>query len=207
MIIVTKPFERITSDFSHTFHIPSTMKTKLLIALIVLLLGLIVLSLFVMRGTSEPTAQPPVTGGDTQFPGPQDIVPLPDDDTSVSDSGIQDRFANFLTDPNAVSSYTTITFGGRPISLDRFMSAMDAEINPQLNELLDQGMWQLYRCPFSEGAAVEKIVLSTRLKTTVAISTRIRSGTYGIGSGALSVTSIRFSSPRKRGLNWPRRSR
>lgn len=140
------------------------MKTKLLISLLILLAGLTVLSLYVSRSTADPTTQPPIVEGDTQFPTSQGIVPLPDDDESISDTDIQQRFRGFLVDPSSVSSFTTISSGGRPISLDRFLGAMGAEINPELNALLDQGMWQLYRCPFGEEDTVEKIVLSTRMK-------------------------------------------
>jgi hypothetical protein len=74
---------------------------------------------------------------------------------------IRTAFYNFLSQPAAIGSWTTFTEGEQIIPLGAVLTALEARVEPSVERLLDQGMWQLYQCAgASEGQ--RQVVLSMR---------------------------------------------
>ncbi len=103
------------------------------------------LTVWVTPGVSEERSEPELAGG-TFFPAP---VPRTGE-FALDRQRLREAYATFLNSNDSLNRWTTFTDAAGTVPLSLFLTALDARINQPVMELLDQQLWQLYRCPFAE---------------------------------------------------------
>lgn len=135
------------------------MKKALLIMVLFMLFGVLLLwLLFGGSDTSNVTVAPGVTT--KTF----DITPTGNTSPVLSREKIQEGFNDFLLSDTAFDTWTQFFSEGEAVPLQEGLSALGADVNPQLDTLLDQKQWKLFKCPSNTPDDVPGIVLSMYFK-------------------------------------------
>lgn len=79
-----------------------------------------------------------------EFPVKNDDVVVPDN--SFDDIKIKETFSSFLAEKKFTSQQLSVVDYGLKVPLNEGMKALNAEIQPDINNLLSQGEWDVYRC-------------------------------------------------------------
>lgn len=123
---------------------------------------LLVVVLMIGQQSEEPPAETvlePVSVNQTM-----EITPFPDSST-MSTAGKEEthrQYAEYVEQSTAVGAFTTFSDSLGIVPLNRWVSAVDARIEPDLLNLLDQKEWAMYKCA-SADVDYPYLVLTTRI--------------------------------------------